>query len=475
MGGAVTARSSEFEALRARFAQRGQEHVFAFWDRLSKRNREALVAQCAQLDLDALLAAVAATRRAESGPVPKLSPIEIERHPENGGDSARFVAAAQRGTELLRRGEVAVLVVAGGLATRLGTPGPKGLFPIGPLSDRCLFEIQAQKLRRLRQRSGTSVPWYVMTSPATDSETRAAFADHDHFGLPPEDVFFFVQGTVPSFDFDGRLILAAPGRLAENPDGHGGVVPALARCGALADMQRRGITTLFYYQVDNPLVRIADPAFLGFHAERGADASCKVVRKIDPNEKVGVLATREGRTTVIEYTEIDGERCNARDDDGQLVYWAGNIAVHCFDVKFLTDLAQQVDRNLPYHASAKQIPTLDAEGNPVAPQAPNGHKLERFVFDALPLARRVASVETLRTEEFSPVKNARGNNSPETCRRDLSALYAHWLRAAGVDVPAGAAIEIDHARVDCAEDIAAAGIRDVNDADFIHIETGAGA
>ncbi|MBW2270651.1 MAG: UDPGP type 1 family protein [Deltaproteobacteria bacterium] len=473
MRGEVSARSSEFEALRARFAQRGQEHVFAFWKRLSASEQASLAAQCAELDLDALLAAFEATRRAASGPAAQLSPVEVEVHPGNGGDAERFAAAARRGTELLCRGEVAVLVVAGGQATRLGYPGPKGLFPIGPLSGRCLFEIQAQKLRRLRQRSGASVPWYVMTSPATDAATRAGFAAADHFGLPPEDVFFFVQGTVPSFDFDGRLILAEPGRLAENPDGHGGVVPALARSGALADMQRRGITALFHYQVDNPLVRMADAAFLGFHAERAADVSCKVVRKIDPDEKVGVLAQRDGKTTVVEYTEIGDEQCNARDAEGQLVYWAGNIAVHCFDVAFLAELAGQVGRTLPYHTSAKKISGIDADGHLLDPEAPNGYKLERFVFDALPAARRVASVEALRAEEFSPVKNARGCDSPETCRRDLNALYARWLRAAGIDVPAGAAIEIDHARVDCAEDLAETGLRDVNDADFILIETGA--
>ena len=201
--------------------------------------------------------------------------------------------------------------------------------------------------------------------------------------------------------------------------------------------------------------------------------SCKVVRKLDPDEKVGLLAQRDGDTTVVEYTELDDEHRNARSTDGQLVYWAGNIAVHCFNVGFLAELAEQVDRRLPYHASAKKIPTVDAAGNTIAPETPNGHKLERFVFDALPAARRVATVETLRAEEFSPVKNASGGDSPQTCRRDLNALYAQWLREAGIDVPAGAAIEIDHARIDCTEDLAATGIRNVNDADFIQVESGA--
>lgn len=474
MGGVVSSGTIDIDGLRARFEACGQGHVFAFWERLDAAEREALVTQCAALDLERLVAAVERTEHAATGPEAKLAPASVERHPEAGGDASAFEAATARGEALLRAGRVGCLVVAGGQATRLGYPGPKGLFPIGPISERCLFEIQAQKLRRVRERSGAAIPWYVMTSPATDGPTRAAFAEHRNFGLPAEDVFFFSQGMVPSFDFEGRLILAEPGRLAENPDGHGGVIPALDRSGALADMRARGITTLFYYQVDNPLVRMADPAFIGFHAERGAEVSSKVVRKVDPDEKVGILAERDGELSVVEYTELEDDHRYARDDERQLRYWAGNIALHCFDTAFLASLADQVDELLPFHASAKKIPTVDAQGEAVSPEEPNGNKLERFVFDALPAASRVCNVEALRSAEFSPVKNARGNDSAETCRRDLVAQYSRWLAAAGIEIDAGTALEMDHAIVDSAADLVAQRISSPQDAgDFLRMESGA--
>lgn len=464
------------EVLRRSFAAHGQAHVFRFWDALEPPERDALLGQCEALDLAALLAALEASRRLDREGPPKLAPPSVERLPARGGDASRFEAAAQRGEALLGGGRVGVLVVAGGQATRLGFAGPKGLFPIGPVSDRSLFELQAQKLRRVRERCGAPLPWYVMTSPATDAPTRAFFAEREHLGLPPQDVFFFVQGMVPSFDFEGRLILAERGRLADNPDGHGGVVTALERSGALDDLDRRGITTLFYYQVDNPLVRMADPVFLGFHAESDAEMSCKVVRKTDPHEKVGVLARSGDATSVVEYTELDEEHREARDADGDLRYWAGNVAIHVFEVSFLRRLAGEAEASLPFHASAKKIPRLDADGRRVEPEAPNGLKLERFVFDALPAARRVCALEAERTDEFSPVKNARGVDSPETARRNLVAQYTRWLEVAGLAPPSGRRIEIDHAQIDSAEDARAAGLRDLDDAaSIVRIESGAGA
>ena len=219
---------------------------------------------------------------------------------------------------------------------------------------------------------------------------------------------------------------------------------------------------------------MADPAFIGFHTQRGAEVSNKVVRKVDPDEKVGILAERDGELSVVEYTELEDEHRYARDDEGQLLYWAGNIALHCFDTGFLETLAANADARLPYHASAKKIPTVDADGAPLAPDTPNGNKLERFVFDALPAANRVCNVEGLRSEEFSPVKNARGDDSAETCRRDLVAQYTRWLAAAGFEIEAGHAVEIDHAVVDSSDDLIAQHIQSPRDAgDFLRIEPGA--
>jgi UDP-N-acetylglucosamine/UDP-N-acetylgalactosamine diphosphorylase len=313
-----------------------------------------------------------------------------------------------------------------------------------------------------------------MTSAATEAATHAAFERADCFGLPREDVFFLRQGMVPSFDFDGKLLLERPDRLFESPNGHGGSLTALLESGALDDMAARGIDTIFYYQVDNPLVPIGDPVLLGFHVEARAEVSCKVLRKREPAEKLGVVARVDGRPGVVEYTEISDAQRGARDDSDELVYWAGNMAVHGFDTGFVVRVARNADTFLPYHASAKKIPTIDAEGLPVKPHEPNGYKLERFVFDALGAAERVCVVEADREREYAPLKNAEGAESPVTARRALEMRYRRWLEEAGIEVPPEAtAIEIDESRVGGAEDLRALGIRRIDEATDV-ISTGVG-
>ena len=452
------------EALREHYDSHGQGHVFRFWDRLDAAGRERLRTQAAAIDLPAVLRAHAASTAAKPG-ASDFEPAPVERLPDHGGDPAQFERAAERGRALLAAGRVAACVVAGGQATRLGFDGPKGTFPLGPLTGRSLFELQAQKIRGLGRRHGRPLPWYVMTSPATDAATRGFFARNANFGLPRDDVVFFVQATVPSADFAGRLMLERPDRIFENPNGHGGVLTALLDSGALDDMDRRGIDTLFTYQVDNPLVRMADPVYLGFHDAARADMSCKVVCKVDPAEKVGVVARAGGRIRVIEYSELDAECRAARDPAGNLVYWGGNIAIHVFATAFVRRVAGDAERLLPYHASEKPIPTLDAGGRPVTPSRPNARKLERFVFDALPAAKRVCVLEANRCAEFSPVKNAEGPDSPETARRDLSARARAWIEAAGIEgIPGERDVEVDHSLIDGPDDARALGIHRISEA-----------
>ena len=456
--------STRIKRLRERFAAQDQEHVFQFWDDLDAASRKQLLEQAEAIDLPGLLRGFEAALRAQDGSR-RLEPVRVEALPESGGNSIQWQTALERGEALLADGRVAVMVVAGGQGTRLACDGPKGAYPLGPITGRTLFEQQAQKIRRLRRRCGQPVPWYVMTSNATDAATRDCFARAGHFGLPPEDIFFLCQGMVPSLDLAGKLILAAPDRIFENPNGHGGSLLALQDSGALDDMARRGIDTIFYYQVDNPLTRIGSPTFLGFHAQAAAQVSCKVLRKRDPAEHVGVVARVDGRVGVVEYTEIGDADRNARDASGELVYWAGNMAVHVFSSDFVRHVAARAESVLPYHVSLKKIPRLDERGRKRIPDAPNAYKLERFVFDALAAAERVCVVEARRSEEYAPLKNATGADSPATARRELSAQYRAWLEAAGVEPPPPACIiEIDQSVLDGPEDVRALGIRRVEDA-----------
>ena len=516
------------EQLRERYAAFGQGHVFRFWDSLGEAARTQLADQARRIDLAALRRIQEHTRQLAAPGTRKLAPAAIEQLPSRGGSVERRAAAAKRGEELLRAGRVGVMVVAGGQGTRLGFEGPKGIFPLGPVSGRTLFQLHAEKLRGARRRHRTAIPWYVMTSPATDAATRSFFERHASFGIPREDVVFLCQSMAPALDFEGRLILEAPDRIAESPNGHGGAFQALADSGALDDMDRRGISTISYFQVDNPMIRLADPLFVGLHGLEQAEMSCKVVRKLDPLEKVGVVARVDGRTSIVEYTEIDEAHRDARDaagellywagsiaihaidgsemsakvvrkidpmekvgvlarvdgrvgvveyteiDDasrhardprGDLVYWAGSIAIHALEVSFARRIAAEAERFLPYHASAKKIPFVDDHGAPVKPSEPNGHKLERFLFDALPAARRVTLLEVERGDEYAPLKNAEGSDSPATARCALDALVRRWLAAASIEVAADRWVEVDHARLDGADDVS--HVRSAEDAGLV--------
>ena len=316
----------------------------------------------------------------------------------------------------MRRGEVAALVVAGGQGTRLGFDKPKGLFPVGPAGES-LFQLIAGQVADLSRRYGRPLPLLVMTSPATDAETRAFFAASRDFGLAPGQVRFFEQGTMPAVDLaTGGLLLEAPGRLALSPNGHGGTLTALADSGLLTQLRADGVRHVFYFQVDNPLVRVADPAFVGRHIESGSEASSKVVAKTEPGERVGVLALVNGRCGIVEYSDLPRDLAERRTADGRLAFDAGNIAVHLFGVDFLERVTTGAGR-LPYHRAKKKVPYFDpATGETVTPAAENALKFERFVFDALPLAERWLVVRCRREDEFAPLKNATGADSPETVR-----------------------------------------------------------
>jgi UDP-N-acetylglucosamine/UDP-N-acetylgalactosamine diphosphorylase len=398
----------------------------------------------------ALEAALARARRGAAGLAPPpVVPLDALRE---------RAAAREAGAALLRAGRVAALVVAGGQGTRLGHPGPKGSLPLGPVTERTLFGLQAQRLHGVARRFGAAPPWIVMTSEATDAATRTYFAAQDHFGL---EVHFARQRSLPCVDLDGRPLWEAPGRPVRAPDGHGGMLAALADAGLLDALAARGIEALAYQQVDNPLARSAEPGLLGWLGRDGVEVATKVVRKRRPDERVGTVGVRDGRTEVVEYTELGPAEAEARGADGGLRLWAGAIGIHAFALGFLRRCAARGDALLPLHASAKPIPHLGPDGATVAPAHANGYKLERFVFDLLPEARAVALVEASREDEYAPVKNAQGSESPETARRALDACARRWLVEAGWTLPAEPCrIELDHSLIDSPEDAAGYPARD---------------
>lgn len=422
-------------SLTERLGDAGQEHLADALDRLDGAARARLAAQLEEIDFRGIGHLFRELTGHAADAFADLEPPDVIALPRDEIDRDRERAAREAGEDLLRADRVAAVLVAGGQGTRLGFDGPKGAFPFAPVTGRILFAHHAAKIAACRRRYGCALPWYVMTSPQNDAETRAIFAEHRYFGLDESSIRIFVQGTMPAVDrMSGRILLEAPDRVATSPDGHGGLFPALARNGLLGEMRGRGITTFFTFQVDNPLTRVARPEFLGAHAMAGAEMSNVVVRKLSAQERMGVVARRGGRTVLVEYSDLPDELARATDGGGELVFWAGSIAVHAIEV----DLADRITgqgEGLPFHAAIKPVPYVDASGATVTPDAPNAVKFESFIFDALPLAERVCSLEAARGEEFSPIKNAEGADSPETARRDLNRLYAGWLDAAGVAVP----------------------------------------
>jgi UDP-N-acetylglucosamine/UDP-N-acetylgalactosamine diphosphorylase len=287
-----------------------------------------------------------------------------------------------------------------------------------------------------------------MTSPLNHSETIKIFEANDYFGLDKSDVLMFQQGTNPNFGVDGRILLAEKGRIATSPDGHGGSLRALYKSGAVADMQERGIEQISYWQIDNPLINIFDPLFIGLHALEGAEMSSKSLVKAHPMEKVGNFCLVDGKVTVIEYSDLPEDQANRRNADGSLTFELGSIAIHIISVEFVEKLNRD-GFGLPIHRAFKKIPRVDEKGNPVLPSEPNGVKLETFVFDALSLAEKSIILQTIRSEEFAPTKNATGDDSPEVTRRMMIERAAGWLEAAGVEVP-----RKPDGSVDCAVEIA---------------------
>jgi UDP-N-acetylglucosamine/UDP-N-acetylgalactosamine diphosphorylase len=426
--------AERFERLRERLARARQEHVLRFWGDLDDAARAAFLDELEGLDVELItrLSRLPETG-SDRGSEGALSPAPVLRLGEKPSPWTRR-EATEHGEALLAAGRVGLFLVAGGQGSRLGLGGPKGCVAFGPLSGRSLYEIHAQSVRALRERYRADVPWYVMTSPANDNDaaTRAFFARHRFFGLPPGDVVFLQQAVLPAVDLEGRLVLADRGRLFQSPNGHGGAFAAFGAGGGIEDAQRRGVEHLFYYQVDNPLVRIADPFFLGLHDLTRSEMSLKVLEKTGPEENIGVVAMRGGRPAVIEYSELKRRRDIAarRDGRGRLVFGMGSIAIHAFTLELFTRVARGAVE-LPYHVAEKEVEGLDEEG---VRRKLRAKKFERFVFDALPSAQRFLCVEVAREEEFAPVKNATGVDSLESARGMVVAEHRRWLREAGIEV-----------------------------------------
>lgn len=424
--------------LAAKLNALGQSHVFKFWAELTPEQQEDFAKQLAGLDWDLINKLVeTVVKHPHKLDLPtdvKPAPY-YENKPTDPAKQAKLKEAFARGEQLLREGKVAAFVVAGGQGSRLGWEGPKGTFPATPVRKKTLFQCFAEFLLASGRRYGKAIPFYIMTSPQNDAPTRAFWQEHHFFGMDPKNVMFFPQDEMPAIALDGKVLLQEKDSLALSPNGHGGSLLALWKSGAIADMDKRGITQISYFQVDNPIVRCVDPTFLGLHDLEGAQMSSKMLPKVAPKEKLGNLCLINGKMAVIEYSDLPDELAEKRTANGELMFRAGSIALHAMRVDFVEELNKH-GFALPFHRAEKKVPCIDLQtGAPMKPEKPNAVKLETFVFDALPLTDKSIVYETDRQDEFAPIKNAEGVDSAQSSVEITTARNAEWLEGAGVKVP----------------------------------------
>ncbi len=442
----MDALQKRYDASKQTLQSYDQTHLLHYFNELDDAGKAQLLDQLEAQDWAQLSELVQdVLHPAEAALSENIEPAPYYPRTPTGDLEQTYRRARARGEDLLHAGKIAAFTVAGGQGTRLGWDGPKGTFPATPVQGKPLFQVYAETIRKAQQKYGATVPWYLMTSTLNDADTRTFFEESEYFGLEPANVMFFQQGSMPSIGLDGKVLLADKGRLALNPDGHGGSLKALYKSGALDDMTWRGVEHISYFQVDNPNVKPLDPLFIGLHALQSAEMSAKLLPKAGPFEKVGNFCRIDGRLSVIEYSDMPDALAEQRDASGKLAFDAGSIAIHLLSVAFVRRLNESGGRfALPFHRANKKVPHLDlATGEHVESDAPNAVKLETFVFDALPLAEKSVLLETDRVEEFAPIKNASGDDSPETSRQLQSQRAARWLQGCGVAVPFDGAGKVD--------------------------------
>ncbi|KAK4503887.1 hypothetical protein PRZ48_004802 [Zasmidium cellare] len=442
---------AEFKELKEKYEKAGQGQVLSFWDDLSSQEKGTLYQQLQPIDPEHINKiadrALNPPKSESESEAPKLDPLPDSATTSTiDSDEANLHKWNEAGLKYIADNQVGVVLMAGGQGTRLGSSAPKGCYNIGLDSQKSLFQLQAERIyklqhlaRNMHKKEDVVIPWYIMTSGPTRKPTQQFFEEHKYFGLNRNNVIFFEQGVLPCISMDGKILLESKSKVAVAPDGNGGLYAALIGSGIVQDMEKRGVKHIHAYCVDNCLVRVADPTFIGFSAEKDVSIATKVVRKRNAKESVGLILQKNGKPDVVEYSEISTELAEAKDpkDNNLLKFRAANIVNHYYSFEFLRSIPEWSHR-LPHHIAKKKIPTVDEKGNAFKPEKPNGIKLEQFVFDCFPFLSmdKFACMEVKREDEFSPLKNApgTGEDDPETSKQDILQQGKRFVEAAGATV-----------------------------------------
>ena len=429
--------STKYKEWSEKLKQFRQYHLLAYWDELGENNRELLVDQLENIDFGLMQKLQLLIKDGEANgrhAGSELVPTKVHRLPKNAEQNEFRRKAKVVGEDALGAGTVGVILVAGGQSSRLQYEDPKGFFPVGPVSNRSLFQYYAEQILALERKYDSIIPWFIMTNPFSLQATTDFFQNNDYFGKDKSSIHFFAQRMLPAVDSTGNVLMETKYSPALAPDGHGGLLNALHANRLTDKMDQQELEHLFYFQVDNPLVKIADPVFLGCHILDNADISAKTLKKSNPEEKLGNIVRINGAYSVIEYTELSIEEKNRTTETGELYFNQGSIGIHIFDKNFLKRIAAD-GKSMPFHVSEKSVKCLDKNGQLNKPSTPNAFKFEQFIFDAFTQTQNICVVEVERSQEFSPIKNKTGVDSPDTARKDLRNYFGAFLKKAGYDVP----------------------------------------
>lgn len=436
---------TDFDSVIALLKKYDQEHIIKFWDRLDEREKKLLLKDIYEINIPEVVGMFKKTVEDVTADRQKLDdrmkPIPAELYGAvNRSPSELLTKYEQIGLEQISQGKVGVLLMAGGQGTRLGVNYPKGMYDIGLPSHKSLYCVQGERIRRLiclaitNYGSCKGLPWFIMTSEHTMEPTRAYFKENDYFGLDKNKIYFFEQYMLPAFTFDGKIIMETTYKISKSPDGNGGIYKALRDRKILDAIKSLGVQYLHAHSVDNILVKVADPIFIGYCITKNAECGAKVVEKAYPSEPLGVVCEVDGKFQVVEYSEISENTAEKLNSDGHLTFSAGNICNHFFTTDFLNDVAHKYNSKLKLHVAKKKISYVNNDGNECKPEKPNGIKMEKFIFDIFEFCNRLAVWEVERDEEFSALKNSTAfstKDNPKTSRLDLFSLHRKFIEKAG--------------------------------------------
>ena len=408
----------DLEMIKKTLKKYSQEHLLNGYEKLDGVKQKQLLDQIEHTDFELINSLYNNTKKELQPSDNSISPIEfLDKEKLNG----YYKGFQETGEKAIRAGKLAAVTMAGGQGTRLGHKGPKGTFDIGLDTHKSLFELLSDSLKEQGKKYDVTIPWFIMTSEENNKETIEFFEKNRCFGYEEgKNLFFFKQGELPMVDTEGKILIGEDGLIKEAADGHGGIYEALVKNGMTKKMRELGVEWLFIGGVDNCLVKMVDPLLMGIAIQKQVTAAGKSVVKANPKENVGVFCKKNGKPSVVEYTEIPEEMAQARDERGELIYGESHILCNLFNINAVERMGT---KPLPYHSAFKKATYIDKNGNKVVPDGPNAYKFEAFLFDAFGELDDMAILRVKREEEFAPVKNATGVDSPETARELYKKFY----------------------------------------------------